>query len=239
MYNYNVSPYHRRLIEKAIAVCKDLRVPIADSVTFNYCHGKGYIGQYLNETKIIEIDDRLIEKQFIETAIHELLHTIDNKKYSPHNGPWKKWAKHISDNSDYSIAVRYYGWFNNLTVLQNKKLQEKSKNERHCFIQDYLQNGTLSLEILSSFFPLANKKDTRELVDTVLLNYPFNFDILSLVEDSVRSDKELARQIVENYCSGRYEKTISTYESRVLFDSMFSLTDYYMSVYEYSNKAIL
>ena len=238
-YNHNVSPYHRKLIEKAIFICNKLNVPISDSLTLGYCHGCSYVGQCRNDTKTIVIDDRLQERAFIETTIHELLHTIDNKKSTPHNGSWKKWAKYISDNTDYYVTAQSFGALSIIqTIPQNKEMQEKTDNKRHKCIKEYLHMGQFSLETLLSYLPLANKSDTREIIKTVLQNFKFDLILAQFVKDPIRADKHLMDQVVQNYCAGKYENTILTPESRVAFDSLFVSTDKYITVSAHTNHAL-
>ncbi len=193
------------------------------------------------EIKTIYIDERLSEKDFIETAIHELLHTIDNKSYSAHRGIWKKWANFISQNSDYFINDNY-GAETVAIYPPNTVLPQMTRRSRHQHIKNYLEAKQLSLDTLTSFIPYADKSDTRDIIETILLNFPINLErewqIYLILESTIRKDPILFDKLSCEYCKERFSKTIKTPESRYIFDFIFANTDNYIMVSAHTNEIL-
>lgn len=236
-YIYQVSPYHQQLIKNAISICNSLNVPIAGNFTFEYFDDRRAVGLCNPETKTIYINERLSEKDFIETAIHELLHTIDNKSYSAHRGIWKKWANFISQNSDYFINDNY-GAETVAIYPPNTVLPQMTKSDRHRYIQKVLKSNRFSLDDLLSFLPYADKADTGTIIEIILLNYPLkNLKLQILLKNSIQSDSVLSCRLAHDYCKERFAKTINTPESRYLFDFLFS-ADNFMKVSAHTNEIL-
>ena len=236
-YIYNVSEYHQKLIKESIDICNSLNVPVADAIKFEYMKGGCCAGLCYVDTKTICIAKWLPERDFIETVIHELLHTIDNKSYSSHRGIWKRWANYISENSDYFINDRYEAE-RFLPYPPNPMLQKMTKNNRHQYIEKYLGNNRFSPETLESFIPYADKSDTRSIVETLLLNFPLDIELMQYLKKSIRADAALFESVACDYCNEHFAKTVFTPESRYLFDMIFASTAKYITVSEHTNRIL-
>ena len=237
-YACYVSQYHKKLIKKALDVCNLLKVPISVGYTFKYKprHIKS-IAFCDIDTNTIFIDARLSERDFIETIIHELLHTIDNKNFSSHKGIWKKWANVITQNSEYFINEKY-GSEIIVSYPVNSLLPEMSVEERHLHIKKYLDTNNFSIDKLISFIPYASKADTRNIIYAILLNFQIDNKLYLVLANSIRNDTDLFKQVAADYCKECFSKTIKTPESRYLFDMIFSLTDVYILVSEHTNQVL-
>ena len=108
MYKYNISHDHQLLVERALSILEQLNAPITDSAIFIYCHGLSRFGWCAKDKEYqfkIAVNENIRDDIFINTAIHELLHTIPNDNYSPHKGNWKYWANIVSNNTPYKMTV--------------------------------------------------------------------------------------------------------------------------------------
>ncbi len=110
-YVFLVSPKHKDLILRAIEILSSLGAPISDDVQFKYMRYPSFtlfgscVKNYLKSNRYsIHLNSRIAyDDDFINTVIHELLHTIDNTGYSSHKGNWAKWADIVSNNTIYQI----------------------------------------------------------------------------------------------------------------------------------------
>ncbi len=113
-YEYQVNDHHKELINKAVTILNDLGAPISTSVLFKYmresaryCYGicgSEKLKPKYDHDYVITLNKRIIyDDDFINTVIHELLHTIYDKKQSSHKGEWEKWAQIVSTKTKYQI----------------------------------------------------------------------------------------------------------------------------------------
>ncbi|MBO4327512.1 MAG: hypothetical protein J5950_09605 [Clostridia bacterium] len=114
-YGYSVSDHHKELINQAIKILNDLNAPISRNVLFRYMKEGSYstYGMCFDEKNSkkneydykVTLNSHLInDEDFINTVVHELLHTIDNGGVSSHKGDWAKWARIVSNNTKYHIT---------------------------------------------------------------------------------------------------------------------------------------
>lgn len=104
-----------QMLAECITLMKDLGVPVSDSICpevklmgsrcrLASCYPKGSVKRYNEYDYYIEISGHILnnsEKSLRNTLIHELLHTVPNGMC--HTGEWKKWAKYVSDKTEYKI----------------------------------------------------------------------------------------------------------------------------------------
>lgn len=119
-------PYHRwkgpktderinRMLQESIVLLKGLGVPISRSICpevvltgsrtyYGKCCPKGSLKKYDKYDFYIEISGYTLdntEKSLRNTLIHELIHTVPGGLC--HTGEWKKWAKFVSERTEYNI----------------------------------------------------------------------------------------------------------------------------------------
>ena len=104
-----------QMLAECITLLKNLNVPISNSIcptvkligsrrTLGRCCAKGSRKKYTEYDYYIEISGHTLgnsEKSLQNTIIHELLHTVPNGMC--HTGEWKKWAKYVSQKTEYQI----------------------------------------------------------------------------------------------------------------------------------------
>ena len=109
-----------RLLAESIVLLKDLGVPISDSVApevkltsahayLGLCCPKGsrkYCTEYDFYIELSGFTLENSEKSLRNILIHELIHTVPGGL--THGGAWKKWAKFVSEKTEYKIH-RYAG----------------------------------------------------------------------------------------------------------------------------------
>lgn len=100
---------------ECIRLMRELGVPISDSIcpevklngshrNYGLCCTKGSKKKYSRYEYYIEISGytlRNSEKSLRNTLIHELIHTVPGGLC--HTGEWKKWAKFVSERTEYDI----------------------------------------------------------------------------------------------------------------------------------------
>ena len=105
-----------RMLAECIELMKELGVPISKSIcpevilkgTYSYfgrCCSKGSLKNYTEYAFYIELSGFILEnteKSLRNTLIHELIHTVPGGLR--HRGEWKKWAKYVSERTDYHIS---------------------------------------------------------------------------------------------------------------------------------------
>ena len=105
------------MLAETIVLMKELGVPISESICpevkltgshsyFGRCCPKGSLKRYTVEYDYyIELSGHTLhnsEKSLRNTLIHELIHTVPGGQC--HTGNWRKWAKHVSEKTDYHIS---------------------------------------------------------------------------------------------------------------------------------------
>ena len=107
-----------QMLKECIDLLKGLGVPISESicpdvmltsthVNFGRCCPKGSLKKYTDYDFYIEISRWTLkntEKSLRNTLIHELIHTVPGGLC--HTGEWKKWAKFVSEKTEYTIQYR-------------------------------------------------------------------------------------------------------------------------------------
>ena len=106
----NIWVYYYDLIDQAYEVLNELKIPYADKdeISFdisntrrNYgdctAEGGGYFKIRIAKRVLSTYDDKTV----LQTIIHEILHT--SAWGDGHRGKWKKYAKKVSDNTEYKI----------------------------------------------------------------------------------------------------------------------------------------
>lgn len=105
-----------QMLLESIALMKKLGVPISESIcptvalnashcSFGQCCPKGSKKKYAEYEYYIEISGFTLnntEKSLRNTLIHELIHTVPGG--DGHTGEWKRWAKFVSDKTEYHIS---------------------------------------------------------------------------------------------------------------------------------------
>ena len=105
-----------QMLMESILLLKGLGVPISESICpkvflngshsyFGKCCPKGSKKKYSDYEFYIEISGYTLknsEKSLRNTLIHELIHTVPGGLC--HTGEWKKWAKFVSDKTDFHIT---------------------------------------------------------------------------------------------------------------------------------------
>lgn len=104
-----------QMLKESIVLMKELGVPISESICpavtltgahtyIGCCCPKGSRKKYNEYDYNIEISGFALkntEKTLRNILIHELIHTVPDGLR--HTGEWKKWAKYVSDNTEYKI----------------------------------------------------------------------------------------------------------------------------------------
>lgn len=104
-----------RMLAECIELMRELGVPISASICpevtlngsrryFGWCCPKGSKKKYSDYDYYIEISGYTLnntEKSLRNTLIHELIHTVPGGLC--HTGEWKKWAKFVSERTEYDI----------------------------------------------------------------------------------------------------------------------------------------
>lgn len=104
-----------RMFQECIALLNGLGVPISESICpevkltsshtyFGRCCTRGSQKKYSDYDFYIEIPGWTIkntDKSLRNTLIHELIHTVPGGH--GHSGAWKKWAKFVSEKTEYTI----------------------------------------------------------------------------------------------------------------------------------------
>lgn len=105
-----------QMLSESITLLQELGVPISGSICpivalnashscFGKCCPKGSKKKYAEYEYYIEISGFTLkntEKSLRNTLIHELIHTVPGGLC--HTGEWKKWAKYVSEKTDYHIS---------------------------------------------------------------------------------------------------------------------------------------
>ena len=116
-YKFMMKKHHEDLIWECVELLQKLNIRFSKSIRFGYLvdnisklglcvatyyRSKGFF--------IIRINEAINnDKTFIETAIHELLHTITDSDGEllclNHRGPWKEVAEFVSKNTPFEIKT--------------------------------------------------------------------------------------------------------------------------------------
>ena len=143
----------------AINILDELNIPISHSIEFKYTNATGIFGSCIKLNNK-ETDYRIIlskpllktEDDYINTTIHELLHTINFS--DGHKGQWKYYANIVNKNTKYYISREY-----NIT-LQDMSFKGLSDDQIHDhYIK--LKNELPLVELLNKhnvFFIYLNNK---------------------------------------------------------------------------------
>ena len=108
MFVYKISDKDRIRFEQAISILNHLKAPITDEAIIVYTHSRSFglcMKDRDHKFKIYINKGIIGDEKFVNTAIHELLHTIDNTGYKMHSGNWKKWANIVSSKTQYKITI--------------------------------------------------------------------------------------------------------------------------------------
>lgn len=104
-----------RMLAECIELMNGLGVPISKDICpevvltgsrsyYGRCSPKGSLKRYNQYDFYIEISGHTLgntEKSLRNTLIHELIHTVPGGLC--HTGEWKKWAKFVSEKTEYTI----------------------------------------------------------------------------------------------------------------------------------------
>ena len=104
-----------RMLAESIELLKGLHVPISDSICpdvrltgshayYGRCSPRGSLKRYTEYEYYIEVSGHTLmntEKSLRNTLIHELIHTVPGGLC--HTGEWRKWAKYVSERTEYNI----------------------------------------------------------------------------------------------------------------------------------------
>ena len=109
-----------RMFAECIALMRELNVPISDSIcpTVELTSAHTYFGRCWLKREAgkpskykydfyIQIPGWTLnnsERNLRCTFLHELIHTVPGGQY--HTGPWRKWARYISEKTGYDIRYR-------------------------------------------------------------------------------------------------------------------------------------
>ena len=109
LFDEKIDNHHKELILEAIRILNELNAPITDECYFAYNNGAsryGYCEKSKKHKYTIHLNEAILEEDaFINTAIHELLHTVPEvSRCSAHKGRWAKWAKIVSEKTKYKIT---------------------------------------------------------------------------------------------------------------------------------------
>lgn len=114
MYLYDVSFKAEKIIRKCLKVIEGLNLPISNSIRFIEIKGSDNYGSCVyNGTKsfceyTVGINKYIInEKDYEDTVIHELIHTI-NGCNKTHNNIWNKYAEDVRRRTNYSLFANSY-----------------------------------------------------------------------------------------------------------------------------------
>lgn len=109
-----------RLFAECRNTLKEIGVPISESISpqVDIRHGKSYLGKCCFDARVyyksdydfvIIVSDHYLKngkKELENTLYHELIHTVPGGKN--HTGPWKKWAKFVSEKTGHKIQRLFY-----------------------------------------------------------------------------------------------------------------------------------
>ncbi|MCR4660490.1 MAG: hypothetical protein K5765_00640 [Clostridia bacterium] len=283
MFIYKIGDKDRALFEKALFILNELNAPITDEAVVVYCHGFSRFGVCYDDMKYkfkIAINEQIIDdEKFINTAIHELLHTIDNNGYTCHRGNWKNWADIVSSKTKYKITVsdnyskiKYIPKICNHEFVEcicpicetkingsTKHINSNGQSDYFCKkcykpffsffpdspikdlsteeIKNYIKemiNKNPSLEDILKCLNYTDSNDTRVLIRYCLTYLKYESGCHPNIHGYI--DKKLKEELAIEYCNGEWDKHINSDKERVEFESIFSLTKWYVPVVNHGDK---
>ena len=207
-----------------------------------------------------DLNDKYI---IIETAMHELLHTIDNEGFACHKGPWEKWANYISSVTCYRITqyneprpdcvLKY------LTPVERKKYMadfipfystnEKMKNMLYYldsndnykikkYIFDNLDNfsKTELVLFLNAHLTLEEKRPILQTLFNVYDDETDNDWLSGFMKWRVSEDRAFRKTLAKDILLGKYDSKIKNRRCIEFFTECFNSTSNYKKITSYFDE---
>ena len=141
-YIFNFDQRFKEKVQYCLQKLNDLGVPISQSIYFAFNKGFSYYGRTHFGKKIKEKYDcdyyitlnkfLITDKDIMNTAVHELLHTV--KGGMTHGGEWKKWKLFVNKNSEFKV-----------TILSKVKLDSGAYKNKKVFLEGDFNPQTMEL----------------------------------------------------------------------------------------------
>ena len=231
-YAFKISNEHEHLVKQAINILSRLNVPISANCTFEYYSSYRSLGQCMKEGSdnyLIKISDKFLNNDdcIINTAIHELLHTIPNNTKDSHRGIWKKWADYVSRNSNYIIAKN-----NEYDTWPNCSIKGMNNIEKNKYLNERIKEHNLEIKEIFDFWPYLDNNQEIMLMDYIVKNVAITHQVEHQFFNHFRKHIDV---LANKYCSGCYDDYIEPNEI-INFEGLFSLTKYFNDVTLHSKQ---
>ncbi len=242
----------KRCINEAIKVVTDLDIPVSKNIEFIFwrlASNHGYCRTLSKDKYLIKIHKDIVDEyELICTIIHEILHTVENKKYTWHRGYWLKYAKYVSERTKYIIRCCVHLELNEKWELG---LSELTHEDRSNYIANWLKkiskdSSLLKKDELNEIMNFASDSEIYTILHTL---FTMEWDwgdmhhkcgalenISSFLCRDV--DCEIRKRICKEYLNDEYLIPKRTAYEIWRFEAMFSLTNEFRPVIEHSEKVL-
>lgn len=245
MFSFDVNNKILFEIKSILKDIKRLNIPISQNIHFRECYGIKNAGwcKKVNESFIIAINKNMVfKKDFQETIIHELLHTVDG--CLAHNKKWKQYALFCSKTFEVEIQIKGSVYMLNngeSYVEQDIKIRHIKFDKQLTYLEELLQNDLeylfSNINQLCCYLSQDNRDYLflylRKNISQIWFDIK-NIEIATCLDSCVT--KKAKHILANNYLKGEYDSFILDYKRWVCFSSVWALTkDYVKCSNRYSN----
>lgn len=242
----------KRCINEAIKVVIDLEIPVSKNIEFIFgrlASNHGYCRTLSKDMYLIKIHKDIVDEYDLTCLIiHEILHTVDNKKYTCHRGYWLKYAKYVSKRTKY--VIRHYQYLE-LNEKWEFGLSELMPEDRSNYIANWLEkigkdSSLLKKDELNEIMNFASDSEIYTILHTLFTmewnwgNMRHKCDVLECISGFLCGDVdcEIRKKICKEYLNDEYLIPKRTAYEIWCFEAMFSLTNEFRPVIEHSEKVL-